>query len=570
MPSVIRRGSAHLNLEKKSEVETPPEEPPQLKLISMQVYADKAFNHPIKIIKAFNSAELLSAIGEVETLSKTRYLLGYVRYEAKDVFPGKDIESEYPLLYFEVFEKFEKYLPKQAKPAFLNPTPALSFEQYQSAIGQIKNEISCGNTYELNYTFDFDIDYSGDCFDLYEYLLSIQRTPYNAFIKNERETLLSFSPELFFEIQDRHILTKPMKGTARRGKADDQQLIEMLRNDEKNRAENVMIVDLLRNDLGRISETGSVQVTRLFEVETHPTFHTMTSTVEARLSEGVSLLDVFKAVFPCGSVTGAPKIRTMQIIDEIERGSRGIYCGAIGFLSPEKITFSVPIRILQMRKVGSLQYRVGGAIVWDSSARGEWLEAHTKTKFLTENFKIIETLQSDSPDLDKHLARMEKAAQHYRFPFDPTKLSSPSGHGIFRILLDNSGHFETKLKELREATSDKVRISEIAVNSRDEFLQYKTTYRPYYQVDYELFYDELFFNEKGELTEGSRTNIVLELYGKLYTPPTTCGLLNGIYRQKLLDQGRCTEKVLYKEDVYAATAIYCVNSLRGMKKVQLI
>ena len=536
----------------------------------MQIYDNKAFINPIKIIKAFENSSFLRAFEEIETFCKTHYLIGYVRYEAKNIFLGQNVQSQLPLLYFEVFERFEPYIPKPPEAIYLNPKPTLKFDTYKTAIEQIKHEIACGNTYEVNYTFDFDVDFEDDHLKLYEYLRSLQPTPYNAFIQNDYETVLSFSPELFFEVQNRHILTKPMKGTVKRGVGNDQKLIEFLKTDVKNRAENVMIVDLLRNDLGRISKTNSVEVTKLFEVETHPTFHTMTSTIEADLLDNVELLDIFKSIFPCGSVTGAPKISTMCIIDAVECGNRGIYCGAIGFLSPEKMTFSVPIRILQSKANGGLKYRVGGAIVWDSVAREEWLEAFTKTKFLNSDFKIIETLNPDTPYFDKHLSRMKKTAEHYGFPFDTESFPAIFGNGIMRILLDKTGNFEVEFKEFQPCQSDKVCISTLTVNSSDDFLQHKTTYRPYYNIDYQCFYDELFFNEKGELTEGSRTNVVLEIDGKWYTPPVECGLLNGIFRQNLLDEGKCEEKILYKKDLLAASAVYCVNSVRGIKKVQLL
>lgn len=535
----------------------------------MQIYDNKIFKNPIRIITAFDNLSFLNAFEIIETFSKTHYMIGYVRYEAKDIFLGQKVKSQLPLLYFEVFDSYEQYIPQQPETIYLNPKPTLKFNQYNTAIERIKYEIASGNTYEVNYTFDFDIDYEGDPLKLYEYLRGLQPTPYNAFIKNDYETILQFSPELFFKIHNRHIQTKPMKGTVKRIAGKDKDLIEFLKTDIKNRAENVMIVDLLRNDLGRISKTGSVKVTKLFEIETHPTFHTMTSTVEADLLDNVKLLDVFKSLFPCGSVTGAPKISTMHIIDELEYGNRGVYCGTIGFLSPDKFIFSVAIRILQSKVGGGFKYRVGGAIVWDSVVRDEWLEAFTKTKFLNSDFKIIETLNHDTPYFDKHIARMKKTAEYYGFPFDIKKFPTVTGSGIFRILLDKKGNFEVECKELQICQSDKVSISSITVNSNDDFLQHKTTYRPYYYVDYEEYYDELFFNEKGELTEGSRTNVILELEGKLYTPPIKCGLLNGIFRQQLLDEGKCIEKILYKKDLFIASAIYCVNSVRGIKKVHL-
>ena len=321
------------------------------KILHMLIFKDKVFKKPLKILQAFNETELYEAFEEMEALKSRYYLAGYIRYEAKEIFLGNEFKSEFPLLYFEVFDSFEEFKPDLPDYININAFPSISFEEYSNAITKIKSEIACGNTYEVNYTYDWIAESPEDEFELYKFLLLNQKTPYNAFIKNKYETILSFSPELFFEIEDRHIITKPMKGTIRRGENDiqDKQNIEFLKNDIKNRAENVMIVDLLRNDLGRIAKTGSVKVTKLFEIETHKTLHQMTSSIEADLAENIKIVDIFKAIFPCGSITGAPKISTMKIIDEVEKGSRDIYCGAIGLITPQKTIFSVPIRILQKK-----------------------------------------------------------------------------------------------------------------------------------------------------------------------------------------------------------------------------
>ncbi|MDR1327705.1 MAG: aminodeoxychorismate synthase component I [Heliobacteriaceae bacterium] len=501
---------------------------------------------------------LEAAFARIEELRKKYFLLGYVRYNAAS-----------PRLYFEAFEGFEDYAPRSDKTFCLNPKPAVSFDEYAAAIHRIKEEIACGNTYEVNYTYDFDVEFSGDETELYEYLLKKQKTPYNAFIKNEFDTVLSFSPELFFELEGSRVITKPMKGTAARGKtpSEDAQMKDFLANDPKNRAENVMIVDLLRNDLGRIAKTGTVKVTRLFEIETHPTLHQMTSQIEADLADGMRLYDIFKAIFPCGSITGAPKISTMKIIGEVEKGERDIYCGAIGFLSPEKAVFSVPIRILQ-RRTGStvFKYRVGGAIVWDSDVQDEWLETVTKTRFLSDDFQLIETMLVENNKIlfeAEHLERLRKSAEHYGFKYNPL---SPTWErdrvrGIIRILLNKDGQISVEHKELTPVSST-LKISPLRTD-REEFLFHKTTYRPYYSEN------AVFFNKQDELTETSIANIVLEIDGKWYTPPAECGLLNGIYRQKLLHEGKCEEKILYLEDLKQAQRIFCVNSVRGLWEVEI-
>lgn len=529
----------------------------------MIVFGEKLFINPVKVIKAFNKFELFEAFEQIEQLKNKFFLAGYLRYEAFNCE-----KSEFPLLYFEVFKDYKEHkcknLPFSPK---IVTKPLVSFTEYIDAIRQIKAEIANGNTYEVNYTYDFEIDYDGDDFELFEYLLQKQKTPYNFFLKNEYDTVLSFSPELFFTLKNKHIVTKPMKGTVKRTK-NIQEDIKFLQNDEKNRAENVMIVDLLRNDLGRIAKTGSVKVSKLFEIETHKTLHQMTSQIEADLKDDVKLYDIFKAIFPCGSITGAPKISTMRIIDKVEKGSRGIYCGAIGMISSDETIFSVPIRILQ-KQSDNFKYRVGGAIVWDSDIQDEWEETLTKTKFLNENFQLVETIKVENGKLlfeQEHLERMKKSAEHFGLKFEKPDIK-PEKDGILRILFRDK--FEYEYKPLTPAKTNKIRISSITINSQNEFMYHKTTYRPWFYDSYQNFdkyYDEIFFNEKGELTEGARNNIILQIEGKLYTPPVSCGLLDGIYKKNMKN---VTEKILYKSDLLNAEKIFCVNSVRGMVEVHL-
>ena len=488
-------------------------------------------------------------------------------------------------MYFEVYSNYKKFEQVETpREVFLFPRPKISFSEYEKGFKQIKEEISCGNTYEVNYTFDFQIDTKYSAQEIYNYFLTKQKTPYNAFIKNDYEDILSFSPELFFRKTGNTILTKPMKGTIERGlnEIEDKNKIDYLYNDIKNRAENVMIVDLLRNDLGRISKTGSVKVPKLFEIETHKTLHQMTSEVTSTLKDDITLYDIFKAIFPCGSITGAPKISTMNIIDNVEVGNRNVYCGAIGFIHKDCCEFSVPIRILQKTKdEKSYIYRAGGAVVWDSVVENEWDEAILKTAFLAENsrnWQLLETLkvEGEKPILFcEHLERLRTSARKLNFKYNKTLENLKfSQNGMYRILLSKNGNFRVEFKPLKEIKTDKVVISDKIVNSSDVFLYHKTTFRPYYNESFEKIknneiYDEIFFNEKGELTEGSRSNVIVNLGGVLYTPPVSCGLLNGTFRQKMLKDGKCEEKILYKKDLLDAQNIYCVNSVRGMREVFL-
>lgn len=550
------------------------------------IFADKKFSNPIKIIEAFDNQSLKEAFDEIERCKRDFYLLGYVRYEAKDVFLGKEIKSDLPLLYFEVFKDCEEFVPEKMayEAQSLAMTPAISYEDYRKSLEKIKNQIALGNTYQVNYTYDWLVETPQDGFELYQQILANQTTPYNAYIKNRYEEILSFSPELFFEINNDSITTKPMKGTIKRGKTqeEDTQNIEFLQNDAKTQAENVMIVDLLRNDLSQISKAGTVKVDELFNIETHKTVHQMTSQISAELRPNISFYEIFEAIFPCGSVTGAPKINTMEIINNVELGKRDVYCGAIGLISPQKTVFSVPIRILQ-KKNDEKHYRcrVGGGIVWDSDIFEEWQETHTKIRFLRSlqlEFQLVETIKIENAELflgDLHFKRLQNSAKELGFKFNPDILKiKPEKDGILRILLSHNGDFEVQYLPLKETGTNKVILSKTPVNSGEELLQHKTTYRPWYDLSMKKIkngdvYDEIFMNERGELTEGARSNILLEIDGVFYTPPLSCGLLNGVFRQKMLEEKKCVEKILYISDLKKAQNIYCINSVREMKHVDV-
>lgn len=578
----------------------------------MQIFADKKFENPIEIIEAFDEKSFVVAFDKIEKYRESHYLLGYIRYEAKDIFLKKKIKSKFPLLYFEVFETFEKYSSgKNPHSALIKKEAQIDYDTYKKAIENIRENIACGNTYQVNYTYDYKITSNIEGQKLYESILTNQTTPYNAYIKNHYEEILSFSPELFFELENNTIKTKPMKGTVKRGKTEkeDKKNIEFLKNDEKNRAENVMIVDLLRNDLGKIAKTGTVKVDKLFEVETHKTVHQMTSEITAELNENTSMLEIFEAIFPCGSITGAPKINTMNIIEDAEVGSREVYCGAIGLISPEKTVFSVPIRILHRKENEDFyKCRVGGAIVWDSTPEDEWQETLTKIKFLEPDFKLIETILVKNNKMkykSLHMKRLKQSAKELSFNFNKDILKiKPEKDGIMRILLSKDGLFETQYSPLDPVKTNKVTISKVPVDRKNKFLYHKTTYRPWYEKSLERIkngeiFDEIFLNEKGELTEGSRSNIVLKINGELFTPSVECGLLNGVMRQNLLKNtpdlssrtsfgiypkyniGKMLkqvqhdsiniikEKKLYLDDLKQAEKIYCINSVRGIVEVKL-
>ena len=528
----------------------------------MQIYANKIFKNPIETIEIFDPRDVKSALGRIEILkSKGLYLVGYMRYDLKKT-------CNLPLVYFEAFDSFEPF--EQKTPDYKIGTivnPLVSKEEYAKAVEFIKEQIKNGITYEVNYTYPSVLKTNANELDLYHYLLQNQKTPYNAFLQNKHETILSFSPELFFTLEGNRILTKPMKGTVKRGKTDeeDAELKSFLFNDLKNRTENIMIVDLLRNDLGRISKPGTVHADKLFDIEQHKTLFQMTSEISSELKEGVTLYDIIEAIYPCGSITGAPKISTMEVIDKAEKFSRDVYCGAIGYIHNDEVIFSVPIRILQKKNGEAyFRYNAGSAITWSSTAEDEWNETLTKAKFLETDFSLIET---GITDFEMHIERLKKSAKALDFvwnsgiekiKFDPSVVN--------RIELFKDGHFEVTTRKIPEPkVNPKIRIAH-KVNSSNPFLYHKTSIRLPMPKD---VFDEIGINEKGEITEGTFTNIAVMQNGEIFTPPVKCGLLNGVTRQKLLRDGKIKEMVLHPSDLETAEKIYCFNSVRGIVEVEL-
>ena len=529
---------------------------------AMQIYANKIFNNPIDTIEIFDPSEVKFALDKIDALQcKGYYLVGYMRYDLNTA-------SNSPLIYFEAFDSFEPFVER--KPDYKIGTivkPLVSKEEYAEKVAFIKEQIKNGITYEVNYTYPSTLKTNASELDLYNHLLQNQKTPYNAFLQNKHETILSFSPELFFVKKGNKILTKPMKGTVKRGATDeeDSMLRDFLRNDLKNRTENIMIVDLLRNDLGRISKPGTVRADKLFDVEQHKTLFQMTSEISSELKEGVTLYDIIKAIYPCGSITGAPKISTMEIIDDAEHMPREVYCGAIGYIHGDEMIFSVPIRILQQKNgTADFRYDAGSAITWSSTAEDEWNETLTKAKFLETDFSLIET---GITDFEMHIERLHASAKALGFVWnsDIEKLKfDPSV--VNRIELFKDGHFKVTTRAIpAPKVNPKIRIAH-KVNSANPFLYHKTSIRLPMPKD---VFDEIGINEKGEITEGTFTNIGVQLNGTIYTPPLRCGLLNGITRQKLLRDGKIKERVLYPIDLKNAEKIYCFNSVRGIVEVEL-
>lgn len=508
--------------------------------------------------------------------------------------------------------------PSAAAPVFASPgyrIDNLRFSQdrdeYLAKVARIKEYIGAGDTYQVNYTLKLLFDFAGHPGALYEILRRNQSVAYGAFLKSGSRQILSFSPELFFRKQGRECVVRPMKGTGRRGATLEEDLLagKRLADDPKNRSENVMIVDLLRNDLGRICEAGTVETASLFDVETYETLHQLTSTIRGRLRPEVSLARLFQALFPCGSVTGAPKIRTMEIIRELEGGDRGVYTGAIGFIGPDGSgAFNVPIRTVLLDGGGG-EMGIGSGIVNDSDAESEWLECRLKAKFLqepAEEFQLIETLLWRPGQgyylLDLHLDRLQNSATYWGVPFQPElvrrQLAEATGDSTnclrIRLLLYKDGRVTVGVKiceppQLLLATIEAekeyvplVLLSKVVTDPDDPFLYHKTTRRQIYDRERERVaakgcFEVLFVNSRGELTEGSFTNIFIRRGKELLTPPLTSGLLDGVLRRALLTGMiplpaglTIREAILRPADLEGAEAILVGNSVRGLRRVAML
>jgi para-aminobenzoate synthetase/4-amino-4-deoxychorismate lyase len=476
---------------------------------------------------------------------------------------------------------------------------SLSSEDYARKIAAIHEYIRAGDTYQVNFTQKLAFDFSGSAAALFRAVTARQPVSYSAFLHAEDWKILSFSPELFFRRRDRQVLTRPMKGTAPRGAdcAEDEAMAAWLQNDAKNRSENVMIVDLLRNDLGRICEFGSVEARRLFSIEKYETLFQMTSEVSGTLRADVRNAEIFRSLFPCGSITGAPKLRTMEIIRELEAQPRGVYTGAIGFFSPHsEAVFSVPIRTVVLTGNRG-EMGVGSGIVIDSRADEEYRECQLKSRFLTESlereaenepFQLIESIlwQDGYCRLSMHIERLELSARYFDFRFDRAGILAalesveydltPGQRTKVRLTLDRDGAARITQAAAAENMPGKIIVSAHRVRSSDRLLRHKTTQRRLYDEEYKAadelgFVDVLFLNERDEVAEGAISNLFILKNGQWFTPPVTCGLLPGVYRRHLLEtKPDAAEMVLRLADLASADAVYLCNAIRGCTRVTAI
>jgi para-aminobenzoate synthetase/4-amino-4-deoxychorismate lyase len=570
----------------------------------------RKFQQPVRVVTAVSPQDVLPALVELETAVHTEklYAAGFIAYEAAAAF-GLAVHPPLdglPLLWFGLFETFEAIeldaISPEPSAAVGEWRPAITRAAYDTAIQQIKNHIAAGDTYQVNYTFPQHARFTGEPLAYFAELAAAQQANYAAYLDIGRFAICSASPELFFELNGRQLSSLPMKGTAVRGLtlAQDKANIAWLAQSEKNRAENVMIVDMIRNDMGRVAQVGSVRVPRLFDVACYPTLLQMTSTVTAQTD--VPLSQIVANMFPCASITGAPKVRTMEIIKQLEPQPRGIYTGSIGFLAPDgQAQFNVAIRtVLVDRDKTKATYGVGSGIVWDSVAADEYEECKVKSKVLTEKrpaFQLIETMLWQPEGgfflLDAHLQRLHDSAEYFRIAWSETAVlteldtltQSLTEPVKVRLLLGQDGRITLQTVPLSAGARPDpvcVGLAKTSVDSQTVWLYHKTTRRHFYEeacASRPDCDDVILHNERGELTEASSSNIALLLAGELVTPPIDSGLLGGTFRSYLLQTPRgfanplglpLREKVVHIADLARCEGIYLLNSVRGWGTAVLV
>lgn len=568
----------------------------------------RRYDSPIDIISAFSPDDIKAALEALQDYhAQGYYIAGYAAYELGYLIEPKLVDKfpktfTSPLLQFGIFKSFNENSPE----VFKNPpaAPKLNLKtswteaDYLTRYQRVKDYIAAGDIYQINLCFPLHGDYAGEAIDLYAALRARQPVHYGGVVSLESgPDIISLSPELFFRRKDNFMSMQPMKGTIKRlpSPAKDAALRDSLKTDIKSQAENLMIVDLLRNDLSRISKAGSVKVPELYALETYPTLHQMTSKVTSTLKPNTDLLDIFKALFPCGSVTGAPKIRAMEIIRELEPEPRGAYCGALGFIDPAKngragdSCFNVGIRTLILDS-GRLRYNVGSGVVLDSDGEDEYRECLLKADVVRGNPKphLIETFRlkanGEAVNFDLHMTRLKRSARALKYSFSIRKIRTRlkalppcDKDRRVRLTLSSSGRTALEAEPLTASnTTLKIVISKNPLTADVQETRHKISQRSFYDGERERLKelcgaDEvLFLNAKNELCEGSFTSLFLKTSGHDYlTPRLSCGLLPGVLREMMVQSNSASPAILRLEDLENAE-IFMGNSLRGLLPAKLL
>lgn len=572
---------------------------PHILLDDQITHAARYYSQPVDVIESQGVDTVEVALAKLKDYHEQGYYLaGYLSYELGFALEPKlarlmPEQCEGPLLQFGVFKSVSNHAPAEclytSKSIDLDLKPQWSEADYTKRFNRVMDYIKAGDVYQINLTFPMTGHYSGAAYRLYAAFRNRQKGRYGGIVSlGSGPEIISLSPELFFRKEGQDMSMRPMKGTRPRAESieADNRLRDDMRSEVKSQAENLMIVDLLRNDLSRVSETGSVQVPELFALETYPTLHQMTSRVTSRLKPETDFAEIFKSLFPCGSVTGAPKIRAMEIIDELEDSSRAAYCGGLGYIDPNgDACFNVAIRTLIL-DAGKLHYNVGSGLVLDSEASDEYAECLLKADVLkAPKIDLIETFHSQaiSNRIKAHKARLKKSAEAMHYPFDEkefeTTLSSlKASHTAqrVRLTLNAAGQFNLTHAELIDIPRLKFALSKYALTAETQKTSHKISNRQFYDGERERLKaltgaDEVvFLNADEELCEGSFTSLFIEKNGDLFTPSLSAGILPGILRAELIDNGKAKEKRLTVKDLSSADKVFLGNSLRGLIPAEFI
>lgn len=562
----------------------------------------RIFSSPKEVLYSKNLHEVKTILDKLESKinENNDIAVGFLTYESAPAFdPAYRVnkESKLPLICFGLFEGFKETQILDNSEIITNKIYNWKIEtspsEYKKNFDYIKNQIELGYTYQINYTLR---SHSESIQNPYEFFLEkAKNSPFAAYIETDENIIISASPELFFSLENKRLFCKPMKGTSRRGKTFEEDLILMdaLRASKKNKAENIMITDMLRNDMGRISEPGSVKVSSKYDIEKYSTVWQMTSSVESETT--ASITEIFQALYPCASVTGAPKIASMDIISRIEELPRGIYTGAIGYIAPNReAEFSVPIRtVVSDKNKNCAVYGTGGGIVWDSVWESEWDECLTKSKVLSvkdsSDFELFETMKWDTDSgvflEEYHFNRLKDSASYFDFKFcevrgkeiiDETIRNISNNLCVIRLFVNAKGGIRIETSEVPVFIKNQkytVSLAKNPVQSENIFLYHKTTQREVYEnAEGENLHsdDVILWNEEGNLTESTIANIILNIEGNWVTPSTNCGLLRGVYRESMLENGLIEERKIHKSEIADLSEITLINSVRGEFKAKLV
>ena len=554
------------------------------------------FQNPVKFITANTLADVKEAIEKIESYTKHGYYaVGYVSYEALGAFyPELKLSAKpnIPYVYFGIYENKETVQMKEytsTKP--LDFTPNTSRMRYNEAIKYIHESIDQGLVEQVNYTIRLTTrEEKLDTDALYFQLTESQQANFTAHLRFDDFEILSISPELFFAWDQYEIEMRPMKGTMKRGKFYEEDLLnkDKLKQSIKDMNENEMIVDLVKDELKGITKEGTVEVTNCFHIETYPTVYQMTSTVKGETVENTSLLSIFESLFPAASIAGTPKLKAIELVDILEDAPRDVYCGAVGIVTPEgHAIFNVPIRTVLLNKNnGELTYGVGGGITTRSSAGAEYDEALTKSAVLNyklPRFELLETMKIEDGKiflLEEHLNRIKQSSYYFNWPFPEKQIRKKlsdlakkyhQGTYKIRLLLNNKGAITYHIEQLDSRKQvGKVALAAHPINKASIFHYHKTTYRTIYNdLKIASYYDTLLWNEEGYITEFINGNLIYQLDQQYYTPPIHDGLLPGTYRNYLIENGKVIERSLHKKDLIKIEKMWFINSVRGWVKVAI-